>query len=179
MNLELYLEQMKELVNIDSGSGNVAGINRVADKLAGWYQEIGWNVERIPADGGRQVLLITNHVSEHYDAMYIGHMDTVFPDGTAEKRPFRIEGENYYGPGVGDMKNGDLAMFHIAANLPETEKKCLNIAMVYNPDEEIGSIYSKEITDRIGCQADHIFVMESAGKNGNPPLLCEKRFPDV
>lgn len=55
MNLELYLEQMKELVNIDSGSGNVAGINRVADKLAGWYQEIGWNVERIPADGGRQV----------------------------------------------------------------------------------------------------------------------------
>lgn len=52
MNLELYLEQMKELVNIDSGSGNVAGINRVADKLAGWYQEIGWNVERIPADGG-------------------------------------------------------------------------------------------------------------------------------
>ena len=67
MNLELYLEQMKELVNIDSGSGNVVGINRVADKLAGWYQEIGWNVERIPADGGRQVLLITNHVSEHYD----------------------------------------------------------------------------------------------------------------
>ncbi|MFR4783937.1 MAG: hypothetical protein ACLUAR_14570 [Pilosibacter sp.] len=66
MNLELYLEQMKELVNIDSGSGNVAGINRVADKLAGWYQEIGWNVERIPADGGRQVLLITNHVSEHW-----------------------------------------------------------------------------------------------------------------
>ena len=58
MNLELYLEQMKELVNIDSGSGNVAGINRVADKLAGWYQEIGWNVERIPADGGRQVLLL-------------------------------------------------------------------------------------------------------------------------
>ena len=119
MNLELYLEQMKELVNIDSGSGNVAGINRVADKLAGWYQEIGWNVERIPVDGGRQVLLITNHVSEHYDAMYIGHMDTVFPDGTAEKRPFRIEGENYYGPGVGDMKNGDLAMFHIAATLRE------------------------------------------------------------
>ena len=174
MNLELYLEQMKELVNIDSGSGNVAGINRVADKLAGWYQEIGWNVERIPADGGRQVLLITNHVSEHYDAMYIGHMDTVFPDGTAEKRPFRIEGENYYGPGVGDMKNGDLAMFHIAANLPETEKKCLNIAMVYNPDEEIGSIYSKEITDRIGCQADHIFVMESAGKNGTRHCFARK-----
>ena len=88
MNLELYLEQMKELVNIDSGSENVAGINRVADKLAGWYQEIGWNVERIPADGGRQVLLITNHVSEHYDAMYIGHMDTYFRTGRQRKDHF-------------------------------------------------------------------------------------------
>ena len=58
MNLELYLEQMKELVNIDSGSGNVAGINRVADKLAGWYQEIGWNVERIPVDGGLSLIHI-------------------------------------------------------------------------------------------------------------------------
>ena len=85
MNLELYLEQMKELVNIDSGSGNVAGINRVADKLAGWYQEISWNVERNPADGGRQVLLIAYHVSEDYDARYIGHMDTEFPNGTAAK----------------------------------------------------------------------------------------------
>ena len=41
MNLELYLEQMKELVNIDSGSGNVAGINRVADKLAGIRRSAG------------------------------------------------------------------------------------------------------------------------------------------
>ena len=106
--------------------------------------------------------------------MYIGHMDTVFPDGTAEKRPFRIEGENYYGPGVGDMKNGDLAMFHIAANLPETEKKCLNIAMVYNPDEEIGSIYSKEITDRIGCQADHIFCHGICWKNGTRHCFARK-----
>ena len=78
--------------------------------------------------------------------------------------------------GVGDMKNGDLAMFHIAANLPETEKKCLNIAMVYNPDEEIGSIYSKEITDRIGCQADHIFVMESAGKR-DPAIALQEKVP--
>ena len=39
-------EQMKELVNIDSGSGNVAGINRVADKLAGWYQELGSSCRR-------------------------------------------------------------------------------------------------------------------------------------
>ena len=48
MNLDLYLKQLEELVNIDSGSRNAAGITRVADKLAEWYEELGWNVERIP-----------------------------------------------------------------------------------------------------------------------------------
>ena len=36
MNLDLYLKQLEELVNIDSGSRNAAGITRVADKLAEW-----------------------------------------------------------------------------------------------------------------------------------------------
>lgn len=144
--------------------------------MAGWYQEIGWNVERIPADGGRQVLLITNHVSEHYDAMYIGHMDTVFPDGTAEKRPFRIEGENYYGPGVGDMKNGDLAMFHIAANLPETEKKCLNIAMVYNPVKRSGRSTQKR--SRIESAVKQItFLSWNLPEKMEPAIALREKVP--
>ena len=175
MNLDLYLKQLEELVNIDSGSRNAAGITRVADKLAEWYEELGWNVERIPVgEETGPVLLITNRPSDRYDVMFIGHMDTVFPDGTAEQRPFRIEGENYYGPGVGDMKNGDVAMYHVAANLPKEVLDRLSIAMVYNPDEEIGSVYSKEATDAIGSKADYIFVMESAGQKGTRHCFARK-----
>ena len=36
----------------------------------------------------------------------MGHCDTVFPDGTAAKRPFRIDGNRAIGPGVADMKAG-------------------------------------------------------------------------
>jgi glutamate carboxypeptidase len=36
----------------------------------------------------------------------MGHCDTVFPQGTAAQRPFRIEGDMAYGPGVADMKAG-------------------------------------------------------------------------
>ena len=43
---ELYLRELEELVNVDCGSQNVAGINIIADKLTGWYQEIGWHVTR-------------------------------------------------------------------------------------------------------------------------------------
>ena len=176
MDLNLYLKQLETLVNIDSGSHNAAGISRVAAHLEEWYRDLGWHVTSI--DVGKEtgpVLLITNRPdAEHYDAMYIGHMDTVFPDGTAEKRPFRIEGENYYGPGVGDMKNGDLAMLHIAANLPKALSEKLSIAMVHNPDEEIGSRYSREVLDRIGSRADYIFVMESAGQKGTRHCFARK-----
>ena len=175
MDFELYKRQLETLVNIDSGSANAEGVNRVADKLAGWYTELGWQVQEIMVgEGSRKVLLITNHPAEHYDVMFIGHMDTVFPDGTAAKRPFHIEGDNCYGPGVGDMKNGDVAMYHVAANLsPEVSEK-LNIAMVYNPDEEIGSVYSREVTDRIAAQSSIVVVMESAGQLGTRHCFVRK-----
>lgn len=175
MDLDLYLRQLEELVNIDSGSKNADGINQVADRLQRWYEELGWNVESIHVgeETGR-VLLITNHPSDHYDVMFVGHMDTVFPDGTAVERPFRIEGDNCYGPGVGDMKNGDVAMYHVAANLPKEALDRLNIAMVYNPDEEIGSRYSRDTLDAIGARADYIFVMESAGQNGTRHCFARK-----
>ncbi len=175
MDLSLYLKQLEELVNIDSGSRNATGITKVAEKLAQWYEKLGWKVQRIHlSDETGPLLLITNKDCDRYDAMFIGHMDTVFPDGTAKERPFKIEGDYYYGPGVGDMKNGDVAMYHIAANLPKEVNEKLSIAMVYNPDEEIGSCYSRDKVDEIGSRADHIFVMESAGNKGARHCFARK-----
>lgn len=175
MDLDLYLKQLEELVNIDSGSYDAEGINRVADRLEEWYCALGWNVGSVSVgeETGR-VLVITNRPAEHYDVMYIGHMDTVFPAGTAKMRPFRMDTENYYGPGVGDMKNGDVAMYHIAANIPEHVNRELNIAMVYNPDEEIGSRYSKEVLKELGAKTDYIFVMESSGQKGTRHCFARK-----
>ena len=167
MDLNLYLKHLEELVNIDSGSYNASGIDRVADRLEAWYRELGWHVESVSVgEKTGRVLVVTNHPADHYDVMYVGHMDTVFPDGTAEERPFRMDEEHYYGPGVGDMKNGDAAMVHIAANLPKDVSGRLNIVMVHNPDEEIGSVYSRKVLDEIAAKSDHIFVMESAGHDG-------------
>lgn len=167
MDLALYLKQLEELVNIDSGSYNAVGINKVADCLERWYTALGWHVKAVDLgiETGR-LLEISNRPGEHYDVMFVGHMDTVFLDGTAKERPFTIKGDNCYGPGVGDMKNGVTAMYHVAANLAGHVLRNLRIAMVYNPDEEIGSKYSKEVLDHIGSRADLIIVMESAGHNG-------------
>ena len=91
-DLEEYLKQMETLVNIDCGSHDPEGINKVADYLEQWYREIGWTVKRHdlgPETGN--LLEISNRPADHYDAMFVGHMDTVFPAGTCAERPFRTD----------------------------------------------------------------------------------------
>ena len=167
VNREEYLEQLKTLVNIESGSYNAAGINRVADQLEAWYRDLGWHIQRHHLDDRTGDLLeISNRPADHYDVMFVGHMDTVFPRGTLAHWPFSTDGVNAYGPGVGDMKNGDVAMYQVATHLSKRALEKLNICMAYNPDEEIGSIYSKEKLDAIGRKSDFVYVMEGAGPGG-------------
>lgn len=175
MDIDKYLMQLEKLVNIDCGSHNPEGIKKVLDYLVEWYTEINWNIKMHDTNNDRyKVLEIYNHDDTHYDVMFIGHMDTVFPDGTAEKRPFKKEGDICYGPGVADMKNGVLAMLHIAENMDKDTFDKLNICMCYNPDEEIGSRYSKEVLDEIGSKADKIFVMESSSDHGKGHVFNRK-----
>ena len=175
VNREEYLEQLKTLVNIESGSYNAAGINRVADQLEAWYRDLGWHIQRHHLDDRTGDLLeISNRPADHYDVMFVGHMDTVFPRGTLAHWPFSTDGVNAYGPGVGDMKNGDVAMYQVATHLSKRALEKLNICMAYNPDEEIGSIYSKEKLDEIGRKSDYVYVMESASGNGGRHCFARK-----
>ena len=175
MDMNKYLKQLETLVNIDCGSNNHEGIRKVADYLIEWYREIDWNIKIRDTDNDNyKVLEIFNHDDCHYDVMFIGHLDTVFPDGTASKRPFKIVDDICYGPGVDDMKNGVLAMLHLAENLDRDIFDKLNICMCYNPDEEIGSRYSKKVLDEIGSKADRIFVMESSSDEGNGHVFNRK-----
>jgi len=44
--------------------------------------------------------------------LLLGHIDTVYPVGTAARRPVRVENDIAYGPGVIDMKGGILLGFY-------------------------------------------------------------------
>ena len=166
MDVKEYVAHLEAIVNIDSGSHYPQGIHKVADYLENLYKKLGWNIVRHdlgPETG--PMLEISNRVCDHYDIMFIGHMDTVFPEGTVAQRPFRIEDGRAYGPGVGDMKDGCLAMYHIAKELDSSVTDKLNICMLYNPDEEIGSRYSRDAIDEVARRSDYCFVMEGAGEN--------------
>ena len=73
-------------------------------------------------------------------------MDTVFDEGTVAQRPFRIDGQIAYGPGVSDMKGGLLTGFAAVEALQEAGFDGFgHITYVCNPDEEVGSPFSGRV----------------------------------
>src|SRR5579884_3669502 len=101
--LPRYLDDLAAFVNTDSGTYDRADVNRfgalVRERIAAWDADIVLHAgdpfgdsfaATISGAGGPRVALLV-------------HLDTVFPGGTAAERPFRIEGDRAYGPGVCDM----------------------------------------------------------------------------
>jgi glutamate carboxypeptidase len=109
----------------------------------------------------------------------VGHMDTVFPDGTVAERPFAVRDGRAYGPGVDDMKGGLLAGLYALRALrdlrTDTNQRSepgdwlpfRRLTFVANPDEEIGSPASMEVIRRAAEGADLALVLESARENGD------------
>ena len=117
------------------------------------------------------------------DLLFIGHMDTVFEQGTAAARPFSRDEKRAYGPGVSDMKGGLVTMLHIAELLQQTAvAKDITIAMAFNSDEEIGSRGSRPWYEGLATKSRCVFVFEpwrSTGERilqrkggGNFDVIC-------
>jgi glutamate carboxypeptidase len=169
--LPRYLDELETLVNIDCGSYTPTGVNRVADTVAASLEELGAVVERVPhepAPGEAQLgdLVIARLPGEGPRVLLIGHMDTVFGEGTAAWRPYRVREGRALGPGTSDMKGGLLAGLHAIAALQATGARP-NVTFVANPDEEIGSIFSGEHIRRLAPEHYVALVLECARANGD------------
>ena len=169
-----FLDALRAMVNLDCGSFSPTGVNRIADQCEERFAAGGWEVERrpgVPAEGGKQLgdLLIGRLPGPGSPrVLLLSHMDTVFSDGTAQERPFRIEGDRAFGPGVSDMKSGLLAGFFAVEALQTIGGgEFGSITYVCNPDEEIGSPFSGPFIREAAAIADVAFVLEAARENGD------------
>ncbi|BEU86608.1 M20 family metallopeptidase [Selenomonas sp. TAMA-11512] len=170
LDLQQYLGELETLVNIDSVSSQPSGADRIAAFMKGKFQSIGWTVEEVQLDPSvGPCLTITNRPAQSYDVLLLAHMDTVFPIGTAAKRPFRTDGVRAYGPGVIDCKGGMLSGFYALKALDE--KKLLqnaSICVFLNSDHEgISSKFSAQINRQLSRRSRYALVLEAGRANGN------------
>jgi glutamate carboxypeptidase len=175
--LPAFLADLERLVNVDCGSYSPAGVNEIAEWVAADMAGNGARVERIPDAACRYGDTVIGTFDGRTGAgprlLLIGHMDTVFPDGTAAERPFHIENANAKWPGVSDMKGGLLLGLRAVAALRAFADGHFDrlpfesITFVANPDEEIGSPSSTPHIRRLAASADACFVLEGARASGD------------
>src|SRR5512136_2392503 len=87
-----FLADLGKLVGIDCGTHNKAGVDRVGawvrDRCAAW----GWAIEHYPQGQYGDCWLARRRGSGQGRVMLMGHLDTVYPDGTAAARPLTLVG---------------------------------------------------------------------------------------
>ncbi len=171
--LPAYLDELATLVAIDSGSGDLTGLERVAGHVADRLGGLGASVEieRDPVHGPTVVGRFDGGPGSKGEprVLLVGHLDTVYPAGTAARRPFEIRDGRLLGPGVADDKGGLVAGLGALAALRELGSPTwpLPVTVVANPDEEVGSPASTPIIARLATDHAVCLVLECARANGD------------
>ncbi|HEY8433874.1 MAG TPA: M20/M25/M40 family metallo-hydrolase, partial [Sphingomicrobium sp.] len=154
---EPMLDQVLAWAAINSGSRNLAGLERMADVLADAFSPLPGvlrleqpaTVENVDPAGrtvkikhGRH-LHLTVRPTAPVQLLFTGHMDTVF----AADHPFQetrwLEDGVLNGPGVADMKGGIAVMLAALKGIERNRRADrLGYEIIINSDEEVGSLAS-------------------------------------
>lgn len=167
-SLESYLSDLKELCAIDSGHHYGPGAEAVADFFETRYQALGLHTERRHYQDNTVApfLLVSNSEEEDFDVLFIGHMDTVFPVGTAAQWPLtELEPGIVSGPGCADCKGGCLLLYYTIRQLMEEGKCNFRFRIAMNSDEERRSDYSRAYFEELARHAKYCFVYEPGRPN--------------
>lgn len=161
-------DRLRRLVEVDCGTHNLSGVTAVGERFASWLREAGFSVEHLPAPGCAGVWVGRLPGRGKGRIGLLGHLDTVYPDGTAAERPLRREGSRLLGPGVSDMKGGLLVGLYAVRTLSEVLPGAWGeIRFVLNSEEERGSPHTKEAMLGALEGSDAVFVLEAARADGS------------
>lgn len=162
------LALLKELVEINSFTGNKAGTDAVASVVQRECEAIGLHVRRESRDAVGDNLVIETPARRNgkRGVLLCGHMDTVFAPELGFDT-FTRDQSMLYGPGVADMKCGLVEGIYLLKALDSLgHLQDMSICMICNSDEETGSIKSSELILAEARKSDVAFVLESAKEGG-------------
>ncbi len=159
---EALLESLREIVTLESPSTDKAAVDRLARLLQGRCRELGAEVTVYPqAEYGD--LTVASWPARGRDAeplLVMTHIDTVWPLGTIERRPFVVEDEVARGPGVFDMKASVAMMLEAMRWLEERGLEHRPIRWLINTEEEVGSPVSRPLIEELARQSGYVLCLE-------------------
>ncbi|WP_345796675.1 M20 family metallopeptidase [Peribacillus muralis] len=162
------LQFVEQLVNIDSGSYTKKGIDEIGLILKAKFESLDFIVDIVEQKDYGNQLVIQHREAVEPHILVVAHMDTVFPEGTAQQRPFKVKGNRAFGPGVADMKASLVAIFYAIYCLKQTgQTGYKHVQIILNSDEEIGSPSSSSLITEKAAKKKYALVLEPARTDGS------------
>ncbi len=172
------LSDMRRHVAMNTGTENIEGIEQYRSLFAKELNDLGFSTQLhsseslavLSCNGGE--IKFADHLQaartgkKENRILLNGHLDTVFPQNDQFQSLQIDEDGTLHGPGVADMKGGLLVMLYALKALDAEGKLAeSNITVLLNSDEEIGSLGSRQLIERLARQHDVGLVFESSHNN--------------
>lgn len=161
MDLTEMLDDLRELVECESPSSDLAAVARSADLVARLgAAHLGVEPERIVLDG--RTHLRWRLGTGPTRVLLVGHHDTVWPIGSLATHPWSTDDGIVRGPGCFDMLTGVVMAFHALASLDHTD----GVTVLLTGDEELGSPSSRGLIEDEARGAEAALVLEASADGG-------------
>jgi glutamate carboxypeptidase len=163
---DAMLSLLQTLVNTDSGSYDKAGVDAVGGHIRDFLTEHGIASEVTRGEKFGDAISATVGHGGNRPILLMGHRDTVFPKGEPTRRPFKIDGDRAYGPGVADMKAGLVMNCFVLAAIKKFGGAPAPVMALFTGDEEIGSPFSRPLIEAHARAARVCFNSEPGRARG-------------
>lgn len=167
---EEMLAALRPWIECESPTHDAAAVDRMMDMAACDLAGAGARIERIPGRmglGGSVRATFPHPRAGEPGILIAGHLDTVHPVGTLAALPFQREGERCYGPGIQDMKSGNLLSLEAIRQLARAGIETpLPVTVLFTPDEEIGTPATRDLIEATAARQKYVLVPEPARNDG-------------
>ena len=178
---EPLIETMNDLVAIESGSRDPAGLAELAAVIAARLGALGGEVELVTHNDPYVMVDTPDQIGQsvvarfrgrgHGRVLLLAHMDTVYQRGQLVEQPFRVDDERAYGLGIADDKHGVALILHTLATLRAVDFNDYElITVLINGDEEVSSAGSRELITALGAEHDAVLSCEGGGSSDRVAL---------
>ena len=157
-----HIALLERMVNQNSGTLNLAGVQMVGDMVRAELEPLGFEVRWVDmAETGRAGHLVATHAGHGRNILLIGHLDTVFETDSPFQR-FQRDGARATGPGIGDDKGGVVVIIAaLRAMQAAGTLEGSNVTVFLTGDEEkIGSPSAVARRDLIAAGQAAAFALE-------------------
>jgi glutamate carboxypeptidase len=172
------IDLLERAVNINSGTMNFDGVRQVGALFQAEFAALGFETEWI--DGTtweRAGHLVARRTGVGPRLLLIGHLDTVFEPSSPLQR-FERDGERARGPGVVDMKGGDVVIIHALKALAEVGRlDDMSITVVMTGDEERSGRpldLARAALVRAAAEADLVLAFENGDSNPATAVVARR-----